>query len=113
MEDSVESENSIVVDMEDVLLYIGQCPQMIKEAKLVRVADHIVFVGLSAYTDIKHFHVVAGVIRSSNPNMPPHEIKMNFVKDYADWVFNCSCKAGSGRCKHIGAILFHLMGYVN
>lgn len=80
MEDFVETENSIAFVMEDVLLHIGKYPQMIKEAKLVRIADHIVFVGLSSYTDIKHFQVVAGVIRSSNPNMPRKKKKKCLLK---------------------------------
>lgn len=43
--------------------------------------------------------------------MQPHEIKMSFKDDVKSWTFVCSCKSGSGKCKHIGAILFHLMRY--
>lgn len=54
----------------------------LEEATLVRLAKHIIFVGLTNYTDSETYKGVASVIRSSTPQLASHEISFNLSEEY-------------------------------
>lgn len=100
------------VEMSNVLEYVKDCPGMWKEAKHVYNAEHVCSVGVDKYKAANEFTAIAAVFRSSNPLLKPHQLRLEFKKSVNDWKLSCSCKAGSSKCKHIGATLFYMLKYV-
>lgn len=103
------TEEEVDMDMKDALQYVHDCPGMWKEAKHVFKAEHVIMVGLEKYLNPREFTAAAAVIRSSNPLLKPHQLNLQFSINVAEWKLTCSCKAGSSKCKHIGATLFYIL----
>ncbi|XP_062533524.1 uncharacterized protein LOC134202533 [Armigeres subalbatus] len=95
------------VKLLDILDYVGDSVRPIREGSAVYDAKHIVCIGYTNKTD--HETQVKGyVTQSCHPGQMPHEVSLNITHNVSGWVLCCSCKAGTGRCKHIVACLLHL-----
>ncbi|XP_058451514.1 uncharacterized protein LOC131430560 [Malaya genurostris] len=98
---------NILVRLEDILEYVGDSVRPIREGLAVLSANHIVCIG---YTGRSGAHVLVKgyVLQSSHPGGIPHEVSLKICENHPLWDLNCSCKAGTRRCKHIVACLLRI-----
>lgn len=103
----------IGISIIDILDYVGESVRPIKEGYAVYAADHIVCIG---YRENRRndmlTEVIGYVTQTSHPGLAPHEVILWVGRDIPDWRLKCSCKAGTGKCKHIVACLLHIEKYV-
>ncbi|XP_029714070.2 uncharacterized protein LOC109408479 [Aedes albopictus] len=91
----------------DILDYVGDSVRPIREGSAVYDAKHVVCIGYTNRSD-QDISIKGYVTQSSHPGNMPHEICLKITNNVSGWVLRCSCKAGTGRCKHIVACLLHL-----
>lgn len=91
----------------DLLDYVGDSVRPIREGSAVYDAKHVVCIGYTNRTD-QEVCIKGYVTQSSHPGHTPHEINLKITNTVSGWILCCSCKAGTGRCKHIVACLLHL-----
>jgi SWIM zinc finger len=96
------------VDLFEIMKYVGSGERPFVEGEAILKAKHIMECGLTSRTE-QEFRVLGLCLQSSHLNSRPHEIKI-WVKATASPKISgtCSCKAGSGKCKHIVAVLLFL-----
>ncbi|XP_058828116.1 uncharacterized protein LOC131688009 [Topomyia yanbarensis] len=97
----------IVIRLEDVLEYVGDSVRPIREGLAVLSANHIVCIGYTSRSGM-YIHAKGYVLQSSHPGGIPHEVSLKICQNHQFWDLNCSCKAGTRRCKHIVACLLRI-----
>ncbi|XP_065073977.1 uncharacterized protein LOC135698036 [Ochlerotatus camptorhynchus] len=91
----------------DILDYVADSVRPIREGSCVFDAGHVICIGYTEKTDIA-ISFIGFVRQSSHPGQVPHRINLKITPHVSCWQCDCSCKAGTGRCKHIVACLLHL-----
>ncbi|XP_055604791.1 uncharacterized protein LOC129753023 [Uranotaenia lowii] len=97
----------IEIDMVDVLDYVGDSVRPIREGSAVFEANHVLLIGYREKTD-EFIKLTGYVTQTSHPNAVPHQIQLKLTHSISSWILSCSCKAGTGKCKHIIACLLFL-----
>lgn len=95
------------VPLVDILDYVADSVRPIREGSCVFDAGHVICIGYTENTD-SAISFTGFVRQSSHPGQVPHRIDLKITPQVSGWQCNCSCKAGTGRCKHIVACLLHL-----
>lgn len=107
MEETSE-ELTIRIQLTDIIGYAAGGSRIIVEGERVYQANHLLLVGVhAAYED--GYDLFASCLKSSSPSSEPHKIYIRTKPSFDAWTFRCSCKAGLGKCKHVMAVLNHLL----
>ncbi|XP_058817222.1 uncharacterized protein LOC131680525 [Topomyia yanbarensis] len=80
----------------DILEYVGEAVQPIKEGFAVYAANHIVCIG---YRMIQRSNIMIEVVGYVTPFASSDHAYLNV--SISKWVLKCSCKAGTIICKQI------------
>lgn len=99
---------NVLVDLTDVFDYAAGGSRLVVEGERVFKAGHLLIVGVQEIHD-DGFSVFSTCLQSSSPSSEPHTIKICTKNLFPEWSFVCSCKAGKGKCKHVMAVLYHLL----
>ncbi|XP_065088577.1 uncharacterized protein LOC135710055 [Ochlerotatus camptorhynchus] len=91
-----------------MLHYDSGGSRLIVEGERVFRANHLLLVGFQTVYD-DGLQLFASCLKSSSPSSEPHKIYIRTRCSFENWTFQCSCKAGLGKCKHVMAVLNHLL----
>ncbi|XP_055551046.1 uncharacterized protein LOC129733301 [Wyeomyia smithii] len=97
----------VTISFVDILEYVGEAVRPIKKRHAVFAANHIVCIGFREH-DSSGVDIVAYVQQSFNPAMNPHVLNLKIGPKVDKWILECSCKAGTAKCKHIVACLLYI-----
>ncbi|XP_046396033.1 uncharacterized protein LOC124163281 [Ischnura elegans] len=100
--------SSSVLDLSDVFTYVGDFKRPFVEGDAILKANHIVELGVLK-NEVDLVEVMALCLQTSNINGQPHEINITIRGNGKKEIQGtCSCKAGTGKCKHVAAVCLQL-----
>ena len=94
--------------MSDIFNYAAGGSRLVVEGERVFQSNHLLLVGVKTVHE-DGLEIFATCLKSSAPSSDPHKITIRTRSSFASWSFECSCKAGLGKCKHVMAVLNHLL----
>ncbi|XP_062702450.1 uncharacterized protein LOC115267022, partial [Aedes albopictus] len=106
----VPEDRDVEITIVDILDYVGDSVRPIKEGFAVFDANHIICLGYRT-TNTSSVHITAYVTQSSHPGHSPHQVNLDLGPgpgSVSEWILNCTCKAGTAKCKHIIACLLYI-----
>lgn len=96
------------VELFDIITYVGSGERPFVEGAAILKAKHIMECGVVSRTE-QDFKVLGLCLQSSNLYSKPHEVHVSVNATASPKISGtCSCKAGSGKCKHFVAVLLYL-----
>ncbi|XP_055537645.1 uncharacterized protein LOC129725625 [Wyeomyia smithii] len=99
---------NVPVQLSEIFDFAAGGSRLVQEGERVFNAAHLLIVGVEeVYKD--GVSIFSTFLQSSYPSSEPHVIKIRTKKSFDQWTFDCTCKAGKGKCKHQMAILYHLL----
>ncbi|XP_022172837.1 uncharacterized protein LOC111035501 [Myzus persicae] len=98
-----------VVELTDILSFIGDFKRPLIEGTQVMNCNHIVEFGCVENNN-KTLKIVAMCLKTSDLSGKPHELEVikSINNGSVKLSAKCSCKAGSGKCKHIVGLMLKL-----
>ncbi|XP_058811049.1 uncharacterized protein LOC131675941 [Topomyia yanbarensis] len=99
---------TVLVNLSDVFHYAAGGSRLVVEGERVLNAGYLLIVGVEeVHKD--GLGIFSTCLQSSSPSSEPHTIKIRMKRFFSEWSYLCSCKAGKGKCKHVMAVLYHLL----
>ncbi|KAK4887375.1 hypothetical protein RN001_003646 [Aquatica leii] len=97
------------IEMVDIMELVGDFKRPYIEGSAILKAKHIVECGIIKNSESEQ-QIAALCLQTSNLNGIPHEVRINITKNIDDKVItvSCTCKAGTGKCKHVVAVCMYL-----
>lgn len=99
-----------VLEILDIMEYVGETKRAFVEGTEILKCGHIVEIGIKEYTE-KKLIIIALCLQTSNINGHPHEVLITKIINEDNLVKingTCTCKAGTGKCKHVVGVLLKL-----
>jgi SWIM zinc finger len=99
-----------IVEIHHIMEVVGDFKRPFVEASALLKSKHLMECGITART-AHQIHVMGLCLQTSHLDGKPHQvdIKINVQASSDDRLCcTCTCKAGSGKCKHIVAVLLYL-----
>ncbi|CAI6372133.1 unnamed protein product [Macrosiphum euphorbiae] len=98
-----------IIDLIDIINYIGGSKIPLIEGTEILKCNHIIEFGIKEQSENKVVFI-ALCLQTSNLNGHPHEIIISKTNLDFNTTINgsCSCKAGTGKCKHVVGFLLKL-----
>lgn len=99
--------SAIICSFEEILEYLGEFKRPLVEGMQILDSHHILEVGVSE-SSRSLVKVLGLVLQTSDLRGKPHEVLItkDFVKKQL--AGECSCKAGSRKCKHIIGVMLKI-----
>ncbi|XP_062558003.1 uncharacterized protein LOC134222876 [Armigeres subalbatus] len=98
----------VTVDLTNVFDYAAGGSRLVVEGERVYKAGHLLIVGVEEIHQ-DGVRIFSTCLQSSSPSSEPHTIRIRTRCSFPEWSFQCSCKAGMGKCKHVMAVLYYLL----
>ncbi|XP_055626913.1 uncharacterized protein LOC129768978 [Toxorhynchites rutilus septentrionalis] len=99
---------TVKVQLADIIQYAAGASWLIIEGERVFQANRLLLVGVRTVHE-DGVTIFATCLKSSSPRSEPHKISIRTRPVFEQWTLQCSCEAGMVKCKHIMAVLNHLL----
>lgn len=98
-----------VIEIIDIMDYVGDGKRPFVEGSEILKCNHIIEFGIKEQTKNK-LVIMALCLQTSNINGHPHEVLVTKTIHEGNVKVSgsCSCKAGTGKCKHVVGVMLKL-----
>ncbi|XP_050064225.1 uncharacterized protein LOC126553080 isoform X1 [Aphis gossypii] len=98
-----------IIELIDILNYIGDSKRPLVEGTQILQCNHIIDFGIKE-ENTNEVVYIALCLQTSNLNGHPHEVNISKLCEDGNTVItgSCTCKAGTGKCKHVVGFLLKL-----
>jgi len=98
-----------VIEIIDIMNYVGDGKRPFVEGSEILKCNHIIEFGIKEQAKNK-LVIMALCLQTSNINGHPHEVLVTKTIHEGNVKVSgsCSCKAGTGKCKHVVGVMLKL-----